>query len=142
MPDGVVGTDPMVNLRFTRSEKIGMTGSLTVVLSAVLPWVTTGLGRVSASGLADGYLGWVTVALGLVATAGILAWGWRIRTRALLIGVGLLTAAVVARTVLAISANANPGLGLVTTALGATVMVGSGTYGLLNEHVRRRRVTA
>ena len=132
----------MVNLRFTRSEKIGMTGALTVVLSAVLPWVTTGLGRVSATGLARGQLGYVTVALGSVATAAILAWGWRVRTRALLVGVGLLIAAVVGHTLLTISGNSNPGLGLVTTALGAAILVTDGAYGLVNERVRRRRVTA
>ena len=132
----------MIDLRFTRSEKTGMTGALTVVLSAVLPWVTTGLGRVSATGLTHGHLGYVTVALGFAATAAVLAWGWRVRTRALLVGVGLLTAAVVARTLLTISGNMNPGLGLVTTALGAAILVVDGAYGLVGERVRRRRVTA
>lgn len=132
----------MINLRFTRSEKIGVTGALTVVLSAVLPWVTTGLGRVAATGLAHGYLGYVTIGLGSLATAAILAWGWRLRTRALLVGVGLLTAAVVAHTLLTVSGNTNPGLGLVTTALGAGMLVVDGAYGLVNEGVRRRRVTA
>ena len=132
----------MVNLRFTRSEKTGMTGALTVVLSAVLPWVTTGLGRVSATGLAHGHLGYVTVALGFTATAAILAWGWRVRTRALLVGVGLLIAAVVAQTLFTISGNTNPGLGLVTTSLGAGILVVDGAYGIVGERVRRRRVTA
>jgi peptidoglycan/LPS O-acetylase OafA/YrhL len=140
--DHGVTTDPMVNLRFTRSEKTGMTGALTVVLSAVLPWVTTGLGRASATGLAHGHLGYVTIALGFAATAAILAWGWRVRTRALLVGVGLLVAAVVVQTLLTISGNTNPGLGLVTTALGAATLVVDGAYGLVGERVRRRRVTA
>ncbi|WP_323191231.1 hypothetical protein [Halostella sp. PRR32] len=130
------------DVRFTRSEKIGMTGAMTVVLSAFLPWVTLGLGRVSVSGLAGGYPGHVTLALGLTAFAGVVHWGWRIKTRALLAGVGLATIAVVWFTLVYITGRANLGLGLVTTTMGATILLANGVYGLAGDYVGRHRITA
>ncbi|WP_135535090.1 hypothetical protein [Halostella pelagica] len=130
------------DVRFTRSEKLGMTGAMTVVLSAFLPWITLGLGRVSVSGLAVGYPGQVTLALGLIAFAGIARWGWRIKTRALLAAVGLTTVAVVWFTLAYVTGRANLGLGLVTTTMGATILLANGVYGLAGDYVGRHRVTA
>ncbi|WP_121820786.1 hypothetical protein [Halostella salina] len=131
-----------MQFRFTRSEKVGMTASLTVVLSAFLPWTTQGLGRVSTSGIGYGYLGGVTALLGLVAFAAVLAWGWRVRTRALMSGVGLIVTLGVAGLAVGLHAGTNPGLGLVTTAIAAAALLGSGAYGLFADDARRRRTTA
>jgi peptidoglycan/LPS O-acetylase OafA/YrhL len=130
------------DVRFTHPEKIGIAGALTVVLSAFLPWVTLGLGRVSESGLAVGYPGQITLTLGVVAFAGIVHWGWRVRTRALLAVVGLFAVALVWATVLGLAGDVNPGLGLVTTALGAAMILVDGLYGLAGDFAVRRRVTA
>jgi hypothetical protein len=130
------------DVRFTRSEKIGMAGALTVVLSAFLPWVTLGLGRISESGLATGYPGQITLTLGVVAFAGIVHWGWRVRTRALIAVVGLVTVAVVWATVVQIPGDMNLGLGLVTTTFGAAIILVDGLYGLVGDSAVRRRVTA
>jgi len=131
-----------MRFRFTRSEKIGMAASLTVVLSAFLPWTTQGLGRVSTSGIGYGYLGEATALLGIVGFVAVLSWGWRVRTRAVLSGVGLLVTLGVAGTTVGLHAGTNPGLGLVTTAIAAAALLGSGAYGLFADDIRRRRTTA
>ena len=131
-----------MQFRFTRSEKIGMAASLTVVLSAFLPWSTRGLGRVSTAGIGYGYVGEATALLGLAAFAAVLAWGWRIRTRALLSSVGLLVGLAAVETAVGLTSATNPGLGLVTTAVAALALVGTGAYGLFTERARRRRAPA
>lgn len=128
------------DVKFTPFEKLGMAGALTVVLSAFLPWVTIGLGRVSSSGLAGGYPGQFTLTLGVVALVGIVQWGWRVRTRALLATVGLASVVAVLVTLVGLTSRMNPGLGLVMTALGATALLGTGLYGLVDVRTLQRRV--